>query len=57
MELLKNKITYKYGEIQLGGRVVIDSSDPVAVAAIHDFLRFQITEHQTGDTLAVGRAN
>lgn len=52
MKLLKAKIRYKYEEISCGGRVRIESSDPVALAAIHDFLRFQITEHQTGDTLA-----
>jgi hypothetical protein len=31
--------------------VRLQSADPIAVAAIHDFLRFQITEHQTGDSL------
>jgi hypothetical protein len=29
------------------------SEDPIAVAAIHDFMRFQVTEHQTGDVLGV----
>jgi hypothetical protein len=53
LEILKNKIQYQYEDIPAGGRVRISSSDPVAVAAIHDFLRFQITDHQTGDTLAV----
>ena len=56
MKLLKAKIRYKYEEISCGGRVRIESSDPVALAAIHDFLRFQITDHQTGDTLAVENA-
>jgi len=53
MKLLKAKIHYKYEEISSGGRVRIESSDPVALAAIHDFLRFQISEHQTGDTLVI----
>lgn len=57
MKLLKAKIRYKYEEISSGGRVRIESSDPVALAAIHDFLRFQITDHQTGDTLAVENAS
>jgi hypothetical protein len=54
LKLLKAKIHYKYEEISSGGRVRIESSDPVALAAIHDFLRFQISEHQTGDTLVIG---
>jgi hypothetical protein len=33
--------------------VSIESDDRVAVAAIHDFLRFQISEHQTGDPLTL----
>ncbi len=50
MKLLTAKIHYKYEEIPSGGRVRIESTDPVALAAIHDFLRFQIAEHRTGDT-------
>jgi hypothetical protein len=49
MKLLKSKIRYKYQELSSGGRVRIESADPVAVAAVHDFLRFQISEHHTGD--------
>jgi hypothetical protein len=53
MQLLKAAIHYQYQEIASGGRVRITSSDKVAIAAVHDFLRFQITEHQTGDPLEV----
>jgi hypothetical protein len=53
MKLLKRKIRYKYEEIGAGGRVRMESNDPVAVAAIHDFLRFQVKEHETGDGLTV----
>ncbi len=53
MKLLKDKIRYKYEDISSGGRVRIESSEPGALAAIHDFLRFQITEHQTGDALVI----
>jgi len=52
MKLVKDKIQYEYEEIAGGGRVRIASKDEIAVAAIHDFLRFQITEHHTGDSLA-----
>ena len=51
MKLLKKKIRYTYELLDAGGRVRIESSDPVAVAAVQDFLRFQITDHQTGDPL------
>jgi hypothetical protein len=51
MKLLKEKVRFAYESIDRGGRVRIQSSDPVALAAIQDFLRFQITEHQTGDPL------
>lgn len=53
MQLLKAAIRYRYEEGPSGGRVHIESSDPVAIAAIHDFLRFQIGDHQTGDNLVV----
>jgi hypothetical protein len=51
MKLMKAAIHYNYEETPSGGRVGISAGDPIAVAAIHDFLRFQITEHQTGDAL------
>ena len=53
MKLMKSAIHYTYEEMPSGGRIRIKSDDPIAVAAIHDFVRFQITEHQTGDTLEV----
>jgi hypothetical protein len=49
MKLMKSDIHYAYEEMPTGGRVRIRSDSPIAVAAIHDFLRFQINEHQTGD--------
>jgi hypothetical protein len=49
MKQLKEKIQYSYEPIAAGGRVRIVSSDPVAVAAVQDFLRFQISDHRTGD--------
>ena len=55
MKLMKSAIHYSYEEIPLGGRVRIKTDDPVAIAAIHDFLRFQINDHQTGDSLEVAK--
>ncbi|HET9839069.1 MAG TPA: hypothetical protein VFR84_12595 [Candidatus Angelobacter sp.] len=53
MTKLKNQIHYKYEPAENGGRVLISSENPAAVAAMHQFLQFQITEHQTGDPLEV----
>jgi hypothetical protein len=53
MKLTKPAIHYNYQEMPSGGTVWMKSDDPIAVAAIHDFLRFQIKEHQTGDSLEV----
>jgi TusA-related sulfurtransferase len=55
MKLMKSAIHYTYEEMPSGGTVRIKSDDPIAVAAIHDFLRFQITDHQTGDSLEVAQ--
>ncbi len=53
MTKLKDQIHYKYETAANGGRVVISSANAEAVAAIHEFLKFQITEHKTGDPLEV----
>ena len=55
MKLMKASIRYAYDEMLSGGRVRITGADPVAVAAIHDFLRFQITVHDTGDNLEMSQ--
>jgi hypothetical protein len=44
-------ISYAYEELPLGGRVRITTTDAAALAAVHQFLRFQITEHRTGDAV------
>jgi len=44
-------ISYRFEPEEHGGRVAIATKDPEALAAIHDFLRFQIREHRTGDPL------
>jgi hypothetical protein len=53
MKKLKDQIKYKYEPAENGGSVVISSANAEAVRAIHDFLKFQITEHKTGDALDV----
>src|SRR5437660_7165760 len=51
MTKLKDQIKYRYEAAENGGRVLISSANAEAVKAIHEFLKFQITEHQTGDAL------
>ena len=54
MQQLKTAITFKYEETSDGGRVRIVTSDPKAKSAVHEFLRYQIREHSTGDPLTPG---
>lgn len=51
MQKLKSKIAYSYEARLNGAAVRITSPDPAAVKAVHDFLRYQIKEHATGDSL------
>ncbi|HEX8027189.1 MAG TPA: hypothetical protein VF491_01950 [Vicinamibacterales bacterium] len=46
-------IIYRYVEHPAGGRVVIETADLAVLKSVHDFLRYQITEHKTGDSLSV----
>lgn len=48
-----SKIDYKFEEIENGGRVIISTADAAALQAVHDFLRFQIEDHQTGDSTKI----
>lgn len=51
MKHLRKDIQYSFEETPSGGRVVISSSNEGALVAIHEFLRFQIAEHETGDPI------
>jgi hypothetical protein len=53
MQQLKGKIQYRFRRTAEGGTLIISSSDAAAVEAIHDFLKFQIQDHQTEDPVAV----
>ena len=55
MEQLKEKIRYSYEDTTKGGRVLLTTSDPEALKAIHEFMRFQIVEHRTGDTAEIAK--
>jgi hypothetical protein len=45
------ELDYRYEETAAGARVRILARTPESLAAVHEFLRFQITEHHTGDPL------
>jgi len=54
MKEKRAEISYTFEELPTGGRVRIKTTDPAALKAIHDFLRFQISDHHTGDTTDIG---
>lgn len=51
MKARAKRIRYSIEETANGGRVLIHTKDKKVLEAIHSFLRFQITEHKTGDPL------
>ena len=53
MKRLKSKINYDAENTERGAQLRITTHDAEALTAIHSFLRFQIQDHQTGDSLEV----
>jgi len=53
MAELKDQIEYKFEETDGGAKVRIRTANAKALEAIHQFLRFQITEHETGDPVDI----
>ena len=51
MQELKGEINYKYKETDRGALIQIYTANSQALQAIHEFLKFQIKEHMTGDPL------
>ena len=52
MTRLKSSLDYAAENLPSGGGVRITTVNSKALNAVHDFLRFQIQEHKTGDSLA-----
>jgi hypothetical protein len=50
MAKMKDRIRYQFVQTPSGGRVSITTTDPDALVAVHRFLRFQISDHHTGDS-------
>ena len=57
MKKLHDEIHYRYQQTDAGGKILIDTNNPKALDAVHEFLRFQITEHRTGDSTEVTDSN
>ena len=53
MRKRKAAIDWKYEETSSGGRIVASTRDAAALSAIHKFLRFQIEDHATGDSIEI----
>jgi hypothetical protein len=53
MARLKAEIAYTFETAERGGRIRITTKNAEALAAIHQFLRFQIEDHRTGDSLEI----
>ena len=53
MKRLAGRIRYSFEATPRGGLVRIATDDAAARRAVHEFLRYQITEHATGDPLVV----
>jgi hypothetical protein len=55
LQRLKAEVTYKYEKTERGGRVRISTKNAEARDAVYEFLRFQISDHKTGDSTEVNR--
>jgi len=53
MKKLRTAITYRYEELPNGAQVRMATTDPKALEAIYNFLRFQIKDHRTGDPTTI----
>ena len=53
MKRLKDQIAYTAENTAKGAQVRIVTGSPEALEAVHEFLRFQIKDHRTNDSLAI----
>ena len=53
MKRLRSSIRYTNETMPDGGRIKIETGSLEALTAVHNFLRFQIKDHETGDPLLV----
>lgn len=53
LQKLKAEVSYTFEEIENGGRVRIKTNNPEALLGLYEFLRFQISDHQTDDSTEI----
>jgi hypothetical protein len=53
MTRLKADLHWDLQELPRGARITVTADNKEALDAVHDFLRFQIADHKTGDCTAV----
>jgi hypothetical protein len=53
MKRLSKRISYPVRKTAQGAEIRLTTDDPDAIKGIHDFLKFQIEDHRTGDPLEV----
>jgi hypothetical protein len=53
MSRLKGELHYELQQTDQGARIVITADTKAAREAVHEFLRFQIADHKTGDCTSV----
>ncbi len=53
MKRLKDQIAYRVQPTEQGAEVQITTANAEALEAVHQFLRFQIKDHHTSDSLEV----
>jgi hypothetical protein len=51
----RDALAFSFESLPSGGRVRITTSDAAVKLAVHEFLRYQIREHATGDSLEVAK--
>lgn len=56
MKRLREAIRYRLVTTDKGASIRITTKDAEALGAVHEFLRFQIVDHQTGDSTEVSKA-
>jgi hypothetical protein len=57
MSRLRDRIHYQLEETPQGAKIEVSSKKEEALKAIHDFLRFQISDHKTGDSVEISKQN
>jgi hypothetical protein len=53
LKKLKAAVEYRFQKSERGASIRITTRNAEALKALHQFLRFQITDHQTGDTVEI----